>query len=546
MRNSFKKTSLIVFTSLILGSSSSLFAQNGESTRGINPYDEISSQSCTSIMVGKKASTDGSVMTTHSCDSDYRTWVRMEPAATYKDGDTQPIYKGMLHNDLPWDFRNVEKVGEIPAPQKTYKYLNTAYPCLNEKQLAIGETTFDGRKELVNKEGWFLIEELQRIALERCTTAREAIALMGELAQKYGYGDWGECLTVADKHEVWQFEIVGSGPGKPSALWAAQRIPDDHVGVSANIPRIGKIEWNNPDYFMYSPDLKERAKKLGYWDGKEEFIFHKVISGKKPFSVREYFIFNTLAPSLQLSYDADELPFSIKPDKKVSPQQILEFYRATYEGTEFDPCKNLWVEVPRTKRLPDGTRQQYKDTICPVSPFMPNDLRALLNKLEPDVAERVRTIAVIQCSYSHIIQLRDWLPDEIGGVAYFSYDNPAQSPRIPIYAGINNLPESFAICGQHIYREDAAVWAFRETNRISTIDWYESREILEPEVMSFEEKMFEMAPMVEEKALKLIQEGKVEEAKKVLTTHTNDFATQVMGRWKELKGKVLMLFVRSM
>lgn len=504
--------------------------------------------SCTSITVGKLASTDGSAMTSHTCDSDFRTWMRMEPRIQYKDGDMEPVYKGMLHIDLPWDRRTLVEVGQIPAHKgETYRYLNTAYPCMNEKQLAMGETTIEGRKELKNTEGWFLIEELQRIALQRCSTARDAIKLMGELAEQYGYGDNAECLTIIDKNEVWHFEIAGSGPGKPSALWAAQRVPDDHVSVSANIPRIGRIEWKNSEYFMYSSDLKERAKALGYWDGKSDFVFHKVIDGRKPFSVREYYIFNSLAPSLKLSYDAEELPFSIKPDQKVSPQMLTALFRTTYEGSEFDPTKNLWVEVPRRIwNVYDDSITRYTDTVCAASPFMSPDTRALLNKLKPDVAKSVRTVAVIQCSYSEIIQTRDWLPDEIGAVAYFSYDNPAQSPRIPIYAGITHLPDSYAICGQHIYREDAAIWPYRATNRLATVNWHKGRKILEPEIMALEKSMFMLGACVEAEAEKLIKEGKVEEARELLTRFTTDFASLTKQRWEELREKLWMNFVRSM
>ena len=98
------------------------------------------------------------------------------------------------------------------------------------------------------------------------------------LAEKYGYGDSGECITIADKKEVWQLEMFGSGPGKPSAIWVAQRVPDDHVGISANIPRISLVDFGNPDFFMYSSDIKERRKKLGFWDGKEPFKFWKIVS----------------------------------------------------------------------------------------------------------------------------------------------------------------------------------------------------------------------------------------------------------------------------
>ena len=200
--------------------------------RGWHPDDENYAESCTSIMVGKKASTDGSVMTAHSCDSNYRTWLTMEESKTYKDGK-QPIYWGMLHTEEHDDLRNLEVKGYITAPETpTYRFLNVAYPCMNEKQLAIGETTTVGRKELKRKDGLFMIEELERVALERCSTAREAIALMGALAEEYGYADGGECLTVADKKEVWHFEIYGNGtlPVDPKAK-KSKKAPVDKAGA---------------------------------------------------------------------------------------------------------------------------------------------------------------------------------------------------------------------------------------------------------------------------------------------------------------------------
>lgn len=508
----------------------------------ISPDDEDYTESCTSIMVGKNASTDGSVMTAHTCDSNYRTWLTFEKRKKYNAGDTEPIYWGMLHNEEPHDMRNVTEKGRIPAPAETFAYLNVAYPCMNEKQLAIGETTITGRKELENNQGLFLIEELERIALQRCSTARDAIKLIGMLAEKYGYGDSGECITIADKKEVWQLEMFGSGPGKPSAIWVAQRVPDDHVGISANIPRISLVDFDNPDFFMYSTDIKERCKKLGFWDGKEPFKFWKIVSGSKPFAIREYYVLNTLAPSLGLKFDAEELPFSVKPEKRVSVRDIMSLYRETYDGTEWDQTKNLAVEVTRRDRV----KGEYKEMVKPISNFMNNDMRALLNMLKPGVTERIRGIAVIQCSYSHIIQLRDWLPDEIGGVAYFSFDNPAQSPRIPIYAGTNDLPQSFKVCGQHRYREDAAIWSFRETNRIATINWDRTRKILEPQIHYFENKMFEDNKVIEERAAALIKEGKNEEAKILLTKYTEDFASLTMKRWREMKADLWSIFARGM
>jgi len=493
-------------------------------------------------MVGRGASVDGSVITSHTCDSNYRTWVEMTSSKTYKPGDTEPVYWGTLHNEEPWDMRGVVEKGRIPAVEKTYAYLNTAYPCLNEKQLAIGETTIDGRKELLNENGLFLIEELERIALQRCTNARDAIRLIGKLADDYGYADWGECITVADKKEVWQLEIFGSGVGKPSSIWVAQRIPDDHIGISANIPRIGEVNFNDPDNFIYSANIKEKVKKLSLWNGKDKFIFWKINNGTKPFSVREFFVFNKLAPSLHLDFNAEELPFSIKPDKKVDVRDIIAMYRQTYDGTRFDQTANLSVEIKRK----DAVKGEYTDTVKPISTFMTNDMRALLNSLKPGVTEKFRTIAVIQCSYSHIIQLRDWLPDEVGGVAYLALDNPAQSPRVPIYAGVLSLPKSYAICGQHRYREDSAIWSFRETNRIATINWEKTRKVIEPQVMLFENMHFDQAAYIEAKAVELIRNGKADEAKRFLTDYTCNFADAAMKRWTELKAELWSIFARSM
>ena len=510
----------------------------------VDPDEPGYAESCTSIMVGKDASTDGSVITTHSCDGNYRTWLRFEPAKTYKSGALESVYWGAMHTEQPDDMRNVVKKGEIPAPPKTYAYLNTSYPCMNEMQLAIGETTTYGKRELINEEGLFLIEELQRIVLQRCTTARDAIQLIGKLVAQYGYGDLGECITIADPQEVWHFEIYGSGPGKPAALWAAQRIPDDHVGVSANIPRIGKIDFNDPKNFMYSTDLRERSKKLGYWDGKEPFVFWKVVSAApKAFAIREFFILSSLAPSLDLNMDGEELPFSVKPDKKVSVRDVMAFYRQTYEGTPYDQMQNL--KVTQTRRDQDGNEITETITTTATSNFMSNDMRNLLNALKLGVVERQRTIAIIGCSYSHVTQLRSWLPNEIGGVCYFAFDNPAQTPRIPIYSGTISLPESFSVCGQHRYRTDAAIWSFRETNRIATANWARGRVVMEPEQMRLEEKFFAELPALEARALSMISEGHTDAAKKMVTSYTHDFASLCMQKWEEMKSALWTLFIRG-
>ncbi len=451
------------------------------------------------------------------------------------------IYAGLLHNEFSGDLRRVEVKGEIPQVEQTYTFLNTAYPCLNEKQLAIGETTFGGRRELRNTEGMFLIEEIQRMMLERTTTARDAIKLAGQLIKEYGYCDSGECLTIADPDEVWQFEVMGQGPLEIGGVWAAQRIPDDHVGVSANIPRIGKLDLDNPDYFMASENVFQVAQEMGWWDPEsgEDFVFWKAYSGRKPFSYREFFIFNSVAPSLKLDWEAEELPFSVKPDTKISAQQVMELFRETYEGTDWDMTKNL--KVPQ--------RQGQDPAVSnAANPWMSRDVMTLLNSVAPDTVERVRTIAIAACSYSEVLQCRDWLPDEVGGIAWFSFDNPAQSPRIPIFSGTTELPPSFEICGQHRFRTDSACWWFRRANKLATVSWGQTRGMIAKAVQDFENKAFTDLPTIEKQALALLGSGDaadVSAAKMFLTQYTNDFARSAMNTYWELGDKFWTMFARG-
>ncbi len=533
-----KKVSLIAMLILVVSLVQISALQSEDKTQ-----DWSYPESCTSIMVGRLASTDGSVITAQSCDGNYRTWVNIVPHRKHSKGSMTKIYHGILHNETPWDMRKVSVAGEIPQAEETYAYLNTAYPCLNEKQLAIGETTIGGRPELFNTEGMFLIENLERIALERCTTARGAIQLIGKLVDEYGYCDLGECLTFADPKEVWHFEIFGEGPLEIGAVWAAVRIPDEHVGVSANIPRIGKLDLDNPDFYMASENVFTVAEEMGWWDPSsgEPFKFWKAYSGRTPFHTREFFVLSTMAPSLNLAQDAEELPFSVKPDKKVSVKDVMTYYRQTYEGTDFDMTKNLMVK-----------RSQQSDKLVksPVAnPWMSYDTFKLLNALKPGVVDRKRTIAIAACSYSEVLQLRDWLPDPIGGIAWFSFDNPGQSPRIPIFAGVTELPPSFERCGQHRFRMDSACWAFRRANRLATVMWGRTKRYIDSAVKEFDERAFSDLPDLEKKALEIYKaEGSNPDAKKLreyLTKYSNDFARAAIHKYVELGDQFWTMFARG-
>ena len=493
---------------------------------------------CTSIMVGREASADGSVMTSHTCDSWYRTWVNVVPARTYERDTTMNIYNGRMHTEFPEDQTNLTVKGTIPQTKHTYAFLDTSYPCLNEKQLAMGETTISGRDTLRNEKGMFMIEELARVALERCSTARQAIRLMGELVKEYGYGDYGECLTIADPKEVWHFEVFGEGPDKVGGVWAAVRIPDGEVGISANISRISTLNLKDKDNYMASDNVFDVARKLKLWDGKEPFKFWRAYGGPnyagkwQSFSIREYFVLSRLAPSLKLSMDSEELPLSVKPEKKLSAADVMALLRQTYEGTEWDVTHNLKV-----------VKKDYKtgqtDTIISprANPWMRSDEVQMLNGIKNGAVTSYRNISVPQCAYSTVIQLRSWLPDAVGGVCWFSMDNPGQSPRVPIFCGTTDLPAIYKICGNHRYREDSALWHYRRANKLATVRWGNARGIMEANIRHFEEKGFNELPMVEARYQDLLKAKGEEAAKAYLTDYTKDFIGATILRWDEMAAK---------
>jgi dipeptidase len=499
--------------------------------------------SCTSIQVGRLASDDGSVITCHTCDGNYRQWLNIVPAAKHGPGALTKIYSGKMHTETAADMTKIRQNGEIPDVPVTNAFLNTAYPCLNEKGLAIGETTTMGREELYNPEGMFMIEEIERLMLERCSTAREAIRLAGDLIKSYGYGDYGECITIADAREVWQFEVFGAGPLEKGGVWAAERIPDDHIGISANYARIGEIDLKNGDRFMASENVFKVAQDMGFWkpDGGKPFKFWEAYGGPKSFSDREYFVFNSLAPSLKLERGASELPFSVKPEKKLSVRDVLRLYRETYAGTEMDMTRNLMVPKGRTNP------ELVKSPIA--NPWMSRDLMSLLNTIKPGTVPPARTIATSFCSYATVLQIRGWLPPGVGAICWFAFDNPGQSVRIPIFAGVTELPPSFEICAQHRFRMDSAAWAFRRANRLATVRWGDAKKLVEDTVREFEDKAFSDLGLVDKEYLRITASKTPDHepftASSYLTKYTGDFARAAIQRYLELGDKFWGMFSRG-
>ena len=570
----------ISLTALTLFCAVSVFAQSSVSYPASPASDDISrGDNCTSILVGRAATTDGSVITSHTCDSWYRTWMQWQPAQDFAHDTLMDIYEGRMHTEYLGSMDGVKVKGQIPQPAgHTYRFLDTAYPCLNEHQLGIGETTISGRDTLENKGGMLMIEELCRVALQRCTKAREAILLMGQLIYDYGYGDSGECLTIADTEEAWIFEVFGEGPDQVGGVWAAQRIPDDEVCVSANISRIGQLKDLQSDHLQFdnagkrsaassrrnkkgshiayapltsdsqmaSQNVFSVARQLGLWDGKSAFSFWRAYSGgnyfdePKNYSTRELYIMQQLAPSLHLSDTITELPLSVRPDQKVSYRQVIDLLGTTYEG---DPKLDLTqkMRIPKSGRDLAGVKPwvSQDSIVSPIAnPWMNSRLINTEYALTGDPEWRwVRTVAVPQCAYSTVIQLRSWLPDAVGGICWMSLDNPGQSPRFPIFCGGTRLPQMLQVCGQHHYRDDALVWHYRQANKLATVRWQECRRDLEPARAYFLDKAERELPFIEQEYQRLAAgEQTADNAPQtaLLDGYTADFIGATVLRWDEL------------
>ncbi|HPW17622.1 MAG TPA: C69 family dipeptidase [Candidatus Aminicenantes bacterium] len=480
--------------------------------------------SCTSILVGRGASVDGSTMTSHSCDSGTdRTWMAIVPNARHKPGETAKVYHESKRTKGPNDPDRLE-TGEIPQVAETYAYLDAAYPIMNEHQLAIGETTIGSRRELVSDKGLIDAPELYRLVLERARTAREAIRVADELTRAHGYNDWGECLTFADPREVWHFEIHGPGKGRIGAVWAAQRVPDDEIGVSANAGRIREIDLANPEFFMASGNVHALAEEMGFWSkaSGKPFEFCYAYNPDSRTSLycrrREWRVLSLLAPSLRLNPESENFPFSVKPEKKVGVADVLAIFRDTYAGTEYD--------MTRTLTAVNRKGETVKSPVA--TPFMNADTLALFR------LKRERTICSPAATYLQVTQSREGLPGPIGGVVWLGYDNPAATPHVPIYIGIAQMPASYMVDGRWAFSRDCAWWAFRTVSRLANFRWQEMSQDVQKVWKGIEDKAFAGQAAFEAEALALYKKDP-RKARDLLTKYSHDLANgAVAAYWKLL------------
>ena len=413
------------------------------------------SEACTVIMVGREASTDGSVMSTHAADCgvcDF-TW-RHVPAADHKPTEKRKLYHIDQIRTWPpaeggkWAMVLKDPTGiEIPQVAHTYGYHHAVFGYMNDQQLAIAESTIGNVRKLANPTPTPAtnITMLTLLAMERCRTAREAIRLMGSLAEEYGYGyhDGGEMLAVSDPAEIWIFEIMPVGPlwtpksGKPGAVWAAQRVPDGHVAVCPNESRIGEIDLGNPEYFLASAHAESFAVEAGLYDPRSG----KPFNWKRAYSPAEgsaassegrrsrmWRFFDLVAPSKKFKAETPNMdfPFSVKPDAKLSPKDVMALTRDKSEGTVYDPVRGL-------RGGPFRNPNYYRGT---------------------------RLISVPNVEYTTLTQCRSWLPDPIGGIVWVALGAQDTSCYVPFYGGATDIPKSFSTGDHFVLDRGSARWAF--------------------------------------------------------------------------------------
>jgi dipeptidase len=398
---------------------------------------------------------------------------------------------------------------------------------MNEHQLAIGESTFGGRKVLQSDEGLIDCQRLCQLMLERCKTAREAIGLAGRLTDKYGWNDAGECLTISDKNEVWHLEIVGPGKGKVGSIWVAQRVPDDHVSVNANASRIRHINLRDKDHFMASENIYEMALDSGWCETKEDFQFCYAYApdSRTSFAARrrEWRVFDLVAPSLNLDPNNENYPFSVKPDKPVTLDMLVTIFKDYFEGTPFNFVKDITV-----------TDEDGKTVISPLAnPFMPYDMNKVFRINGGWGWRGERTIARWYTMYATIIQSRDWLPDPVGGLVWLAIDNVATSVYIPVYCGVTDLPSPYKTPGRtNGYSRESAWWAFNRLGTLAAQRWGDMRKDVDAKFVPMQQKLFDDQKGFEDEVVTKMDQDPGQ-ARKMLTDYTMQWGTRAVEQaWK--------------
>ena len=477
---------------------------------------------CTNFIVGKNASTDGSVMCTYNADSyGMFTGLCHYPAGTHAKGEMRKII----------DYDTYVCHGEIPEAPVTYNVIGN----INEYQVSIGETTFGGREALVDTTGLIDYGSLMYLGLQRAKTAREAIDVMTSLVAQYGYNSEGETFTICDPNEAWIMEMIGKGPGRTGAVWVAIRIPDDAICAHANQSRITTFDQKDKKNVLYSKDVIKFAREKGFFDGKDkDFSFNDAyaypdFSGRRYCEARVWSFFNHFSNDMDryLPYamgkvkEAEPMPLWIIPNKKVSLQDIQDCMRDHYEGTPFSLDSDIG----------GGIWQM---------PYRPTPLSF---KVDGKEYFNERPTSTQQTGFSYIAQLRGWLPRQIGGILWFGNDDGNMVAYTPVYCSAIRQPECYNTPG-------ADAVTFSDKNAFWVCNWvsnmvYPRYSSMFPSLKavrdSLEQSYFKEVPAVDLKAQQLLASSE-KQAVDYLTDYTCKKGDEMICRWRQLAIYLIVKF----
>lgn len=481
----------------------------------------VNGEACTNLIAGKKATTDGSVMMTYAADShNLYGMLTHTPAARHP--------KGAMRKVIEWDTN--KPLGEIPQPAETYNVIGN----INEHQVCIGESTWGGHKELVDTTGNSIMDygSLIQIALERSKTAREAIDVMTDLVDKYGYASSGESFSISDKNEAWVLEMIGKGAEK-GAVWVAVRIPEDAISGHANEPRIRKVNYKDKENVRYSKDLFDFARKRGYFNGKDEdFSFADAFedhtaSTRRGCDARVWSYFRRFNKEADKYYDwcagnSDEpMPLYIIPDRKVSLAEMQESMRDHFEDTPFDMHHDIGAG-------PNHVPYRWRPMDFEV------DGKTYCNE---------RAIATQQTGWSFVSQSRDWLPDEIGGVLWFGTDDANTCVYMPFYCSMTVVPEQLKAGNVNEFDMNSNFWM----NSWVANQAYNRYDLMIPDIRKvqgrLENKYRDSRPEREEVLVALMKDGNKEALVEEINTEGCAIAKEATDEYRDLAQYLLVRFM---
>jgi dipeptidase len=398
---------------------------------------------------------------------------------------------------------------------------------MNEHQVAIGETTFTGRKELHDPNGFIDYGAMMYIALQRAKTAREAIRVMTGLTDEYGYKMTGESFSVADKHEAWILEFIGRGKYGKGGVWVAARVPDGYIAAHANQSRIRQVDWKDKENWMWSPDVVDFARERGWFSGKDkDFDFTEAYAPVTPRSLllcegRVWSVFNRAAPSQQFSPDywrcvegAEPYPLFVKPDRKIAVEDMIAFVRDHFHGTPFYTGEGI-------------ASGPYNN---------PYRWRPIFFQLEGDTVNTYaweRTISQPQTGFSFISQSRSWLPDPIGGIFWYGLDDTYSNAYMPLYMGMTKPPQSLITGNVIDFNWESAFWVFNLVANYAYALYNHMIVDIQEVQQQIENRAIAMTRAVDVAAKTLYETDK-----KIMEEYLTDFsvnnAEYTVQRWREL------------